>query len=373
MAHTPLNSNNVRINPGTLFIPLSNNETDHTSDAPDLERIDLLLRSTGHQGISGTANDAGTISTADALAVLVNHIATFERYCVAVGHIIDPIHGPGLILTAAHSVVGVSNLISDLLRITVGDDAIHPVIGRNNAALHALPAGTTVIPWCELIDIHGDTAVSTTCIVDLNAENDWDRVMLIDTHRVINTGLHNTVASAAASDPTLTQAPQTHTAQPSTASDGTKSDSAGPNSTAESDSAKSMAGYDELLAVVLRGVAAQIESTDLSAETDNITAITADRDAMVATLVNAATMLEAGAQHDNEQITQLVIDNLDNITHRMEAAAPINPDLAQTVDNSAANTDNTDEAGFNAAQLSLAQAAQLAAARISQFTARQRF
>ena len=379
MASTPFNSNNVRINPGTLFIPLSNTEAAHTSDTPTLERINLLLRSTGHQGIT---DSTGAVNIADAVAVLVNHIATFERYCVTAGHIIDPVHGPGLILTAAHSVVGVSNLISDLLRITVDDGAIPPIISHDNAALRALPANTAVIPWCELIDSHGDTAASTTCIVDLNAQNNWDRVMLIDTHRVINTGLHNAVSNGAPA-----QTPQTHTAQPAAGSDDADSATTDPdsivsNSAVSDGTTASMAGYDELLAVVLRGVAAQIEGTDLSAETDNATAITADRDAMVATLVNAATMLEAGAQHDNEQITQLVIDNLDNITHRMEAAAPINPDLADAVLDDAALADVVDDstanaagngAVLNAAQLSLAQAAQLAAARISQFTARQRF
>ena len=375
MAHTSLNSSNVRINPGTLFIPLGNNEATDTSNAPDLERVDVLLRSTGHQGIADihkTDDPDNTISAADALAVLVSHIATFERYCVTAGHIINPIHGPGLILTAAHSVVGVTNLISDLLRITVDDGATPPIISHDNAALRALPANTAVIPWCELIDVHGDTATSTTCVVDLNAQNDWDRVMLIDTHRVINTALHSAVSNAV-SDTTPTQPPQTHTVQPATESDSADSATVDSTSATEPDAAESMTGYDELLAVVLRGVAAQIEGTDLSAETDNTAAITADRDAMVATLVNAATMLEAGAQHDNEQITQLVIDNLDNITHRMEAAAPINSELADAVNDSAANTDSADGAVLNAAQLSLAQAAQLAAARISQFTERKRF
>lgn len=391
MASTPFNSNNVRINPGTLFIPLGNTESAHTSNTPTLERINLLLRSTGHQGINDITDSTVAQNIADAVAVLVNHIATFERYCVTAGHIIDPIHGPGLILTAAHSVVGVSNLISDLLRITVDDGAIPPIISHDNAALRALPANTAGIPWCELIDLHGDRAASTTCVVDLNAQNDWDRVMLIDTHRVINTGLHCAISNAG-SNGAPAQTPQTHTAQPAAGSDDADSATADPDSAvfdgAVSDSAvsddttASMAGYDELLAVVLRGVAAQIEGTDLSAETDNITAITADRDAMVATLVNAATMLEAGAQHDNEQITQLVIDNLDNITHRMEAAAPINPDLADAVLDDAVLADAVDDSAanaagngavLNAAQLSLAQAAQLAAARISQFTARQRF
>ena len=178
-----------------------------------------------------------------------------------------------------------------------------------------------------------------------------------------------------------------------------------PDHTAEGYSMDQTKPFDDLLGTILRSVAAQIEQHGTAHLNETARA---DRDATLATLTAAATMVENQAQHVDAQITDTVLDNLATIAKRMEAhntaldnAGSEESDTAKSseqlelplddviddttvpldtlikdsdTDTDSVDADNTAEsAKFNPAEATLTEVATLAQMRIKQFINRAEF
>ena len=167
--------------------------------------------------------------------------------------------------------------------------------------------------------------------------------------------------------------------------------------------------FDDLLGTILRSVAAQIEQHGTAHLNETARA---DRDATLATLTVAATMVENQAQHVDAQITDTVLDNLATIAKRMEAHnTALESDVEETgaeesdttesseqlelplddviddttvpldtliedsdTESDSVDADNTAEsASFNPAEATLTEVATLAQMRIKQFINRAEF
>ena len=368
------------------------------------------------------------------------------RYRIATQYVSHPTFGPGLLIIGAQRAYEVTRFIDDLMRY---GEVVDPHTGNaHTPVLHAgcvfdtSTGGVTVsddtsTAWCEVFDattapadagsdgepakyptgtlitVHtapGDKAqYEPTATYDVSTAVEF---WLDNRHRdfdvtAADTGEENTaVTNTAATNSTAEKEYRHSDVNPSNLDYGSDTASAAhnnvepvdiPDHTVEGYSMDNAKPFDNLLGTILRSVAAQIEQHGTTHLNEDARA---DRDATLATLTAAATMVENQAQHVNAEITDTVLDNLATIAKRMEAhntalgleeagaaessdqlELPLDDVIDDTtvpldtlIDNSDTDTDTTAEpASLNPAEATLTEVATLAQMRIKQFINRAQF
>lgn len=343
------------INPGTVFVPL----TPCTSTAIDnLHSIDTDEQLTAWLNTQHNINyiaDLGTCIGANiprdvdfdlAVELFTAHLRngshnTAPRYRIATQQVAHPIFGPGLVIIGAEQATDLTRYIDDLMRHGPVIDPVthnaHMPVLHASTVFDAARGGVVIEPdtaeaWCEIFTTTMPT--SSTAPNVRPAEYPSSSVVVIDTapgnHAQFSptavfpgataiqfwldnrhsdvTQLSNTPQESANISPDLVDIPD-HTAA------GYSMDTAKP--------------FDQLLGAILRSVAAQIEQ---QGEMHLDEAARDDRNATLATLTAAATMVEHQAQHVDDDITDTVLENLATLARRMESrSAALDPDdLAET-------------------------------------------
>ena len=380
------------------------------------------------------------------------------RYRIATQYVSHPTFGPGLLIIGAQRAYEVTRFIDDLMRY---GEVVDPHTGNaHTPVLHAgcvfdtSTGGVTVsddtsTAWCEVFDattapadsgldtasdskpakyptgtlitVHtapGDKAqyeptatydVSTAVEFWLNNRHrDFD-VAVADTGEE-NTAVTNTTATNSAAEKEYRHSD----VNPSNLDYGSDTASAAhnnvepvdiPDHTVEGYSMDNAKPFDDLLGTILRSVAAQIEQHGTTHLNEDARA---DRDATLATLTAAATMVENQAQHVDAEITDTVLDNLATLAKRMEAHStaldnsgsaesdtaesseqleiPLDDVIDDTtvpldtlIEDSDIESDSVDadsaaeSAKFNPAEATLTEVATLAQMRIKQFINRAEF
>lgn len=334
------------INPGTVFVPL----TPCTSTAIDnLHNIDVREQLTAWLNTQANIDyiaDLGACIGASiprdidfdfAVELFTAHLRdgshnAAPRYRIATQQVTHPIFGPGLVVIGAEHATDLTRCIDDLMRHG-------PVIDpdTHNAHMPVLHVGTvfdvqrggvvveadTAEAWCEIFTTTTRTSNTTTSVypsshvvVVNTAPGDAAQFTptavfpvttaiqfwLDNRHSDVNVP-SNTLKNTTAISPDLVDIPDHTTA-------GYSMDEAKP--------------FDQLLGAILRSVAAQIES---QGEMHLDEAARSDRNATLATLTAAATMVEHQAQHVDADITDTVLENLATLARRMESrSAALDPD-----------------------------------------------
>lgn len=371
------------------------------------------------------------------------------RYRIATQYVSHPTFGPGLLIIGAQRAYEITRFIDDIM---LYGEVIDPDTGNAHMpVLHAScvfdtsTGGVTVsddtsTAWCEAFDAttapansgsdgepNGEPAkyptgtlitvytvpsdeaqyeptatynVSTAVEFWLdNRHHDFDAAVPTTNTATTNTAAEKEYRHSDGIPPNLDYGSDTE----STAHNSDLSNTAPldiPDHTAEGYSMEQTKPFDDLLGTILRSVASQIEqhgSTHLN-ETAR-----ADRDATLATLTAAATMVENQAQHVDTQITDTVLDNLATLAQRMEAhntaldeadtekssteesseqpEIPLDDVIDDTtvpldtlIEDSDTESDSTAEsASFNPAEATLTEVATLSQMRIKQFINRAEF
>lgn len=384
------------------------------------------------------------------------------RYRIATQYVSHPTFGPGLLIIGAQRAYEVTRFIDDLMRY---GEVVDPHTGNaHTPVLHAgcvfdtSTGGVTVsddtsTAWCEVFDattapadsgsdgepngepakyptgtlitVHtapGDKAqYEPTATYDVSTAVEF---WLDNRHRdfdaaAADSGEENTaVTNTAATNSTAEKEYRHSDVNPSNLDYGSDTASTAhnnvepvdiPDHTAEGYSMDQTKPFDDLLGTILRSVAAQIEQHGTTHLNEDARA---DRDATLATLTAAATMVENQAQHVDAQITDTVLDNLATIAKRMEAhntalesdaeetgvaesnttesseqlEIPLDDVIDDTTvpldtliedsdtESDSVDADNTAEsASFNPAEATLTEVATLAQMRIKQFINRAEF
>ena len=312
------------------------------------------------------------------------------RYRIATQYVSHPTFGPGLLIIGAQRAYEVTRFIDDLMRY---GEVVDPHTGNaHTPVLHAgcvfdtSTGGVTVsddtsTAWCEVFDattapadarldtasdskpakyptgtlitIHtapGDKAqYEPTATYDVSTAVEF---WLDNRHRdfdvaTADTGEENTaVTNTAATNSTAEKEYRHSDVNPSNLDYGSATASAAhnnvepvdiPDHTVEGYSMDNAKPFDDLLGTILRSVAAQIEQHGTTHLNEDARA---DRDATLATLTAAATMVENQAQHVDAEITDTVLDNLATIAKRMEAH---NTALESDVEETGAEESDTTE------------------------------
>lgn len=380
------------------------------------------------------------------------------RYRIATQYVSHPTFGPSLFIIGAQRTYEVTRFIDDIM---LYGEVIDPDTGNAHMpVLHAScvfdtsTGGVTVsddtsTAWCEVFDATTAPANSApansgsdgepngepakyptgTLITVYTAPSDeaqYEPTATYDVSTAVEFWLDNRHRDfdVAAADTTVTNTATTNNAaekeyrhsdgNPPNLDYGSDTTSAAhnnaepidiPDHTAAGYSMEQTKPFDDLLGTILRSVASQIEqhgSTHLN-ETAR-----ADRDATLATLTAAATMVENQAQHVDTHITDTVLDNLATLAKRMEAhntaldeagtaesdttessteepsdqlELPLDDVIDDTtvpldtlIDDNDTESDSTAEsASFNPAEATLTEVATLAQMRIKQFINRAQF
>ena len=370
------------------------------------------------------------------------------RYRIATQYVSHPTFGPGLLIIGAQRAYEVTRFIDDLMRY---GEVVDPHTGNaHTPVLHAgcvfdtSTGGVTVsddtsTAWCEVFDattapadagsdgepakyptgtlitVHtapGDKAqYEPTATYDVSTAVEF---WLDNRHRDFNVAEANAVTNTAATNSTAEKEYRHSDVNPSNLDYGSDTASAAhnnaepvdiPDHTAEGYSMDQTKPFDNLLGTILRSVAAQIEQHGTTHLNEDARA---DRDATLATLTAAATMVENQAQHVDAEITDTVLDNLATIAKRMEAhntaldnagseesdttesseqlEIPLDDVIDDTtvpldtlIEDSDTEPDNVDadsaakSAKFNPAEATLTEVATLAQMRIKQFINRAEF
>ena len=369
------------------------------------------------------------------------------RYRIATQYVSHPTFGPGLLIIGAQRAYEVTRFIDDLMRY---GEVVDPHTGNaHTPVLHAgcvfdtSTGGVTVsddtsTAWCEVFDAttapadagsDGEPAKypTGTLITVHTAPGDkaqYEPTATYDVSTAVEFWLDNrhrdfdaatsTTANAATTNSTAEKEYRHSDVNPSNLDYGSNTASAAhnnaepvdiPDHTAEGYSMDQTKPFDDLLGTILRSVAAQIEQHGTTHLNENARA---DRDATLATLTAAATMVENQAQHVDAEITDTVLDNLATIAKRMEAhntaldnsgseesdttesseqlEIPLDDVIDDTTvpldtliedndtDTDSVDADNTTEsASFNPAEATLTEVATLAQMRIKQFINRAQF
>ena len=366
------------------------------------------------------------------------------RYRIATQYVSHPTFGPGLLIIGAQRAYEVTRFIDDLMRY---GEVVDPHTGNaHTPVLHAgcvfdtSTGGVTVsddtsTAWCEVFDattapadagsngepnsepakyptgtlitVHtapGDKAqYEPTATYDVSTAVEF---WLDNRHRDFDAAVDAGTEDTATTNSTAEKEYRHSDVNPSNLDYGSDTASAAhnnvepvdiPDHTVEGYSMDNAKPFDDLLGTILRSVAAQIEQHGTTHLNEDARA---DRDATLATLTAAATMVENQAQHVDAHITDTVLDNLATIAKRMEAHNTAldleEPDTAESseqleiplddviddttvpldtlIDNSDTDTDTTAEpASLNPAEATLTEVATLAQMRIKQFTNRAQF
>ena len=279
------------------------------------------------------------------------------RYRIATQYVSHPTFGPGLLIIGAQRAYEVTRFIDDLMRY---GEVVDPHTGNaHTPVLHAgcvfdtSTGGVTVsddtsTAWCEVFDATTapadaglDTASDSkpakyptgTLITVHTAPGDkaqYEPTATYDVSTAVEFWLDNRHRDFDAAADTVA----TNTAEkeyrhsdvnPSNLDYGSDTASAAhnnaepvdiPDHTAEGYSMDQTKPFDDLLGTILRSVAAQIEQHGTTHLNEDARA---DRNATLATLTAAATMVENQAQHVDAEITDTVLDNLATLAKRMEA------------------------------------------------------
>lgn len=282
------------------------------------------------------------------------------RYRIATQYVSHPTFGPGLLIIGAQRAYEVTRFIDDLMRY---GEVVDPHTGNaHTPVLHAgcvfdtSTGGVTVsddtsTAWCEVFDAttapadagsDGEPAKypTGTLITVHTAPGDkaqYEPTATYDVSTAVEFWLNNRHRDfdGAAADTAVTNTATTNsTAEKEYRHSDVNlpnldygSDTAStahnnaepvdiPDHTAEGYSMDQTKPFDDLLGTILRSVAAQIEQHSTTHLNEDARA---DRDATLATLTAAATMVENQAQHVDAQITDTVLDNLATLAKRMEA------------------------------------------------------
>lgn len=274
-----------------------------------------------------------------------------SRYRIATQSVMHPTFGPGLVIIGASHISDVTRFITDIMRY---GEVTDPETG--NAHMPVLHAGcvfdttkggvvvaeNTSTAWCEIFD-----ATTTPAATPNNTENPDNTVTMaeyptgtvITVHTIpgdeaqyspvaqfdvtvaVESWLnhrHNSAASAPTTR-TTTNKPNRHSDAIAPSPNPQEIDAEPvdiPDHTAAGYTMEQAKPFDDLLGTILRSVAAQIEQHGVAHLNE---AARADRDATLATLTAAATMVENQAQHVDAVITDTVVDNLATLARRMEA------------------------------------------------------
>ena len=294
------------------------------------------------------------------------------RYRIATDEVVHPIFGPGLVIVGAQHVRDVTRFIDDIMRygeiVDPETGNAHMPVLHPNAVFDTARGGVcvdaqTAHTWCEVFsttalddaainDTAPDTAApvlpSSTIVTVLAAPGDdaqYTPTAVFNTatafefwmqHRHDNTAAPTDGAANRHSDETQQGiTPPTNAAE--NADEMPNAPITVPDHTAAGYTMDAAKPFDDLLGMSLRAVAAQIERN--SAATQQLSeAARGDRDATIATLTAAATMVEHQAQHSDATITDTVLENLSTISQRMEAHSAVFDDaVSDTVTNSAAS------------------------------------
>lgn len=268
-----------------------------------------------------------------------------SRYRIATQSVMHPTFGPGLVIIGAGHVSDVTTFITDIMRygeVTDPDTGnahmpvLHAGCAFDSAKGGVVVADNTSTAWCEVFD--ATTALSQSDTVKLPAakyptgtvitvhtvpsdEAQYSPVAQFDVTVAVESWLNHrhdeatqTVNQAAHTDVTNRHsdgiAPSLNTPEISAEPVNI------PDHTAAGYTMEQAKPFDDLLGAILRSVAAQIEQHGVAHLNE---AARADRDATLATLTAAATMVEHQAQHVDTVITDTVLDNLTTLAHRMEA------------------------------------------------------
>ena len=274
------------------------------------------------------------------------------RYRIATQYVSHPTFGPGLLIIGAQRAYEVTRFIDDLMRY---GEVVDPHTGNaHTPVLHAgcvfdtSTGGVTVsddtsTAWCEVFDAttapadagsDGEPAKypTGTLITVHTAPGDkaqYEPTATYDVSTAVEFWLNNRHrdfdAEANAAANTAEKEYRHSDVNPSNLDYGSNTASTAhnnaepmdiPDHTAEGYSMDQTKPFDDLLGTILRSVAAQIEQHGTAHLNEDARA---DRDATLATLTAAATMVENQAQHVDTEITDTVLDNLATIAKRMEA------------------------------------------------------
>ena len=278
-----------------------------------------------------------------------------SRYRIATQSVMHPTFGPGLVIIGANHVSSVTTFITDIMRY--GEVTDPDTANAHMPVLHAgcvfdttkggvVVAENTNTAWCEIFDATTAPAATpnstenpdnnpnntvtmakypTGTVVTVNTipgdEAQYNAVAQFDVTVAVESWLNHRHSDAAyaPSDSTVTNKPNRHS-DGSDLSPNTQDIDAEavtiPDHTAAGYTMEQAKPFDDLLGTILRSVAAQIEQHGVAHLNE---AARADRDATLATLTAAATMVENQAQHVDAVITDTVVENLATLAHRMEA------------------------------------------------------
>lgn len=273
-----------------------------------------------------------------------------SRYRIATQSVMHPTFGPGLVIIGANHVSSVTTFITDIMRY--GEVTDPDTANAHMPVLHAgcvfdttkggvVVAENTGTAWCEIFDAttappaknpdnNPNNTVTmakypTGTVVTVNTipgdEAQYSAVAQFDVTVAVESWLNHRHSDAAyaPSDSTVTNKPNRHS-DGSDLSPNTQNIDAEvvtiPDHTAVGYTMEQAKPFDDLLGTILRSVAAQIEQHGVAHLNE---AARADRDATLATLTAAATMVENQAQHVDAVITDTVVENLATLAQRMEA------------------------------------------------------
>lgn len=273
-----------------------------------------------------------------------------SRYRIATQSVIHPTFGPGLVIIGANYISSVTTFITDIMRY--GEVTDPETDNAHMPVLHAgcvfdttkggvVVADNTGTAWCEIFDAttappannpdnNPNNTVTTAkyptgTVVTVNTipsdEAQYNAVAQFDVTVAVESWLNHRHSNAAyaPSDSTVTNKPNRHSdgiaPSPNTPEINAETVTI-PDHTAAGYTMEQAKPFDDLLGTILRSVAAQIEQHGVAHLNE---AARADRDATLATLTAAATMVENQAQHVDAVITDTVVENLATLAQRMEA------------------------------------------------------
>lgn len=356
---TPHTAPNWVLIEGSACIALNREGISPQLSSPDPQVIaELQALTGGREAIIEVDNlDSGAIDAA--IDKLIEHIRHHVRYEVAVEYLdIDHREAtrPVLSIKAAHRGRGVGDLLTDVAGYLVAK----PLAVSSTAANTSTPAWLTVTSLSPSIDNPSPHVEfhSVTYVVDTDPDNNEHA------QGILTLNQHQVAELAATAITTSKHPPSAQT--PNFNSTPDELDTSGNDS---SEGTPSLKDIDVLLGGILRSVVAQIENNQLDEDEVNDPTVHDDREAVINTLVMAATMLEDHTVHDNPEITRLVITNLRQLAQRSEANLPehIRANPTAALEQLARGNNDVSASTTNPVQLSLAIAAELSADRIAEF------
>lgn len=334
---------------GSACIALSREGSSPQLSTPDPQVIAELQALTGGREAIIEVDNLDSEAINAAIDKLIEHIRHHVRYEVTVEYL-DIDHGettrPVLSIAAAHRGRGVGDLLTDVAGYLV--------------AKTSTPAWLTVTSLSPSIGNPSDQVefYSVTYVVDTDPDSNEHAqdILTLNQHQVAELAA---TAITTAKHPPSAQTPNVNSAV----------DDLDTSSNDSPDNAAGLKDIDVLLGGILRSVVAQIENNELDEDEANDPAVHDDREAIINTLVMAATMLEDHTVHHNPEITRLVIANLRQLAQRSEANLPehIRANPSAALEQLARGNNDVSASATNPVQLSLAIAAELSADRIAEF------